>query len=120
MVTILSDPMMKILSEVVTAPSFKPWEVRDTMFTLPCDLARAEASPTSVVLEGLHQVAYRSVAKDLFEGERERERERGGTIPIHTFLPTVATIVFFHRNSLSNSLYCPQRNLSKFSSQDVS
>ena len=53
--------MIETLGSVISRPQFKQWEVNDRRSSLSEDLIQAEASPTSVVLEGLHQVAYRSV-----------------------------------------------------------
>ena len=50
---------MDTLGSVVSYQKFKSWEVHDTLKYLPLDVAQAESCPTSVVLEGVHQIAYR-------------------------------------------------------------
>lgn len=58
---------MGTLGSMVSQFKFKPWEVDDRRYTLSMDLAQVEATPFTVVLEGLHQVAYRSKGRG--EGE---------------------------------------------------
>lgn len=51
------------MGEVMSRPQFKPWEVDDRRYTLSLELAQAEATPTCMVMEGVHRMAYRSVVK---------------------------------------------------------
>ncbi len=59
---------MDNLGSVICYPQFKYWEVNDTRHTLSLDLACAQATPTTVLVEGLHQVAYRLVLSVQLEG----------------------------------------------------
>lgn len=56
----LRTQLMDTLGSVICYPQFKAWEVEDTKEFLPLDLAQAQASPTTLVLEGVHQLAFRS------------------------------------------------------------
>lgn len=51
--------MMDTLGSVITYSQLKSWEVEDSKKTLPLDLTQVQACPTSIILEGLHRVAFR-------------------------------------------------------------
>ena len=53
--------MMDTLGSVICYPKYKTWEVEDAKSTISLDMAQLQASPTSLVMEGLHQVAFRQV-----------------------------------------------------------
>ena len=53
--------MMDTLGSVICYPKYKTWEVEDAKSTVSLDMAQLQASPTSLVMEGLHQVAFRQV-----------------------------------------------------------
>lgn len=57
--------MLDTLGSVICHPQYKHWEVADTKASLLLDVARAQATPTSVILEAVHQVAYRSARNTL-------------------------------------------------------
>lgn len=52
---------MDNLGAVICYPQFRHWEVNDSRYTVPLNVAQAQATPTTVVIEGLHQVAFRLV-----------------------------------------------------------
>lgn len=72
---------MDTLGSVICFPQYKAWEVEDTKADLSLDLAQLQASPSTLVLEGIHQLAFRLGHTHEREGGRkgvEREEERRG------------------------------------------
>uniref|UniRef100_A0A3P8RNX1 Ubiquinol-cytochrome c reductase core protein 2b n=1 Tax=Amphiprion percula TaxID=161767 RepID=A0A3P8RNX1_AMPPE len=54
------DTVMEYLINVTTAPEFRPWEVSDLTPRVKLDKAQAAQNPQTVVIEGLHQAAYKN------------------------------------------------------------
>uniref|UniRef100_A0A3Q1ATT8 Ubiquinol-cytochrome c reductase core protein 2b n=1 Tax=Amphiprion ocellaris TaxID=80972 RepID=A0A3Q1ATT8_AMPOC len=57
---VFSDTVMEYLINVTTAPEFRPWEVSDLTPRVKLDKAQAAQNPQTVVIEGLHQAAYKN------------------------------------------------------------
>ncbi|XP_055938930.1 cytochrome b-c1 complex subunit 2, mitochondrial-like [Argiope bruennichi] len=53
------DDALAILADVVSNPTFKPWEVEEASHMLPTDLALHQSRPESVLFEALHKAAFR-------------------------------------------------------------
>lgn len=53
------DTAVEMLGHVATSPAFKPWEVAHANERLRLDLATFEQNPSAIMLEAVHQAAYR-------------------------------------------------------------
>ncbi|GBL82874.1 Cytochrome b-c1 complex subunit 2, mitochondrial [Araneus ventricosus] len=53
------DDGLAILADVISNPTFKPWEVEEASHMLPTDLALHQSRPESVLFEALHKAAFR-------------------------------------------------------------
>ncbi|XP_037546702.1 cytochrome b-c1 complex subunit 2, mitochondrial [Nematolebias whitei] len=54
------DTVMEFLINVTTAPEFRPWEVSDLTQRMKVDNAQAAQTPQTVVVESLHEAAYKN------------------------------------------------------------
>lgn len=50
---------LRFLSDTITAPAFKPWELSDNVNRQKVDLAFLKENPNILVLENLHKAAFR-------------------------------------------------------------
>lgn len=64
------DLAAKILSQVTTAPSFKPWELSDLADVMNLDLATLKTQPNVQVFDLLHKAAFRdTLGRSLYAPE---------------------------------------------------
>ncbi|KAL8587809.1 hypothetical protein ACOMHN_021027 [Nucella lapillus] len=64
------DLVTKILSDVTTAPTFKPWEMSDLVGNMKLDLATLKTQPNIQVFDLLHQAAFRdTLGRSLYAPE---------------------------------------------------
>ncbi|XP_047466009.1 cytochrome b-c1 complex subunit 2, mitochondrial isoform X2 [Mugil cephalus] len=54
------DTVMEYLINVTTAPEFRPWEVKELTPKVQLEKSRAAENPHTVVIEGLHEMAYKN------------------------------------------------------------
>lgn len=60
----------KILSQVITAPAFKPWEMPEVADSMKLDLATLKTQPNVQVFDLLHQAAFRdTLGRSLYAPE---------------------------------------------------